>query len=53
MGTFNYGHLQAYPDHYCIEIVSKNNENIAKNRYLIAESTGKDAADILIIIVLY
>jgi hypothetical protein len=38
---------------YCLEIVSKNNENLPRGKYLAAESTGKDAADILIILAMY
>lgn len=37
---------------YCLEVVSKGRENLASGRYLVAESTGKDAADILIILAL-
>lgn len=37
---------------YVIEVVAKHNTNIAKGKYLIAESQGKDASDILIIVAL-
>lgn len=40
-------------DLYSIEIVSKGRDNLASGKYLVAQSSGKDAADILIIIVLY
>lgn len=51
--VFNSNIFSSYEDLYAVEILSKNSENIAKGRHLIAESKGKDAADILIIIVLY
>lgn len=40
-------------DVYVLEVVAKNQENLATGRFLVAESTGKDAADILIILALY
>ena len=40
-------------DVYVLEVVAKNQENLATGRFLVAESSGKDAADILIILVLY
>lgn len=51
--VFNANIFSSYEDLYTVEILSKNSQNLAKGRHLIAESKGKDAADILIIIVLY
>lgn len=51
--VFNSNIFSSYEDLYTVEILSKNSENLAKGRHLVAESKGKDAADILIIIVLY
>ena len=51
--VFNPNIFPSYEDLYTVEILSKNSQNLAKGRHLIAESKGKDAADILIIIVLY
>ena len=38
---------------YVLEIVAKGKENLTSGKYLVAESNGKDAADILIILVLH
>lgn len=45
--------MNNYTDYYFIEVVSMNSEHMAKSKYLLAESKGKDAADILTIIVLW
>lgn len=34
---------------YVLEVISHRNSNLAKGRYLLAKSSGKDAADILTI----
>jgi hypothetical protein len=53
MAVFNLQSMGSFPDYYCVEVVSNNSETIAKSRYLLAESKGKDAADILTIIVIW
>lgn len=45
--------LRSSQKNYIIEVVSKNSEHLAKGKYLVAESKGKDAADILIIITMF
>lgn len=41
------------PSSYCIEVVSLNGVHLAMGRYLLAESKGRDAADILVMMALY
>jgi hypothetical protein len=53
----NVGHITAIdyffpPDVYCLEIVSMNSEHLAKSKYVRADSKGKDAADMLAVIVI-
>ena len=52
MGSINCEEWYLYPDYYFLEVVSQHTEKNAKGRYLVAESKGRDAADILMVIVL-
>jgi hypothetical protein len=44
----NAGNYECFDERkYVIEVISHKNENLAKGRYLLAMSSSKDAADIL------
>ena len=38
---------------YCLSVVTTQTQNLARGRYIIANSIKKDAADTLIVLVIY